>query len=72
MVKGMAEQWPKIEALMDAAGDNERLRDVLQYGTPQDKLAALERFGLSFEDLVFIHKELEKIVHQSPLRFWWW
>jgi hypothetical protein len=28
--------------------------------------------GLSFDDLVFIHRELETVLHNSPAKFWWW
>jgi hypothetical protein len=68
----LAEYWPRIDALIAAAKEDPALRDRLQYGTPEQKLAALEKVGLSFEDLVHIHKELETIVYQGSLRFWWW
>jgi hypothetical protein len=64
--------WPVIEELVEAAKSDKTLRDVLQHGTPEQKRAALEERGLPFHELVFIHRELEQIVYQGSLRFWWW
>lgn len=68
----LAEYWPRIDALIAAAKEDPDLRDTLHYGTPQLKLQVLEKFGLAFPDLVAIHRELETIVYQGSLRFWWW
>lgn len=66
------ELWPAIEELVEAAKTDKTLRDVLQHGTPEQKRQALEERGLPFHELVFIHRELEQIVYQGSLRFWWW
>lgn len=64
--------WPVIEALVEEAKTDDKLRDVLQHGTPEQKREALEDLDLPFHELVFIHRELEQIVYQGSLRFWWW
>jgi hypothetical protein len=71
---GLADYWDKIDALIAAASDpdNEPLRRVLEYGTPEQKREQLEEFDLSHDDLVYIHEELKKIVYQGSLKFWWW
>ena len=68
----LGEQWPKINALILRSSEDPAFRDRLHYGTPNQKLTALSEVGLSFEELVFIHHELETIVFQGSLRFWWW
>lgn len=67
----LSQYWERIDSLLDAAGDEE-VKRVLQYGTPEQKRSLLKQFDLDHADLVFIHKELEKIVYQGSLRFWWW
>ncbi len=68
----LSEYWPKIDGLIEAARSDPGLQDRLHYGTPDQKLEVLNSFGLSFEDLVFIHHQLETIVFQGSIRFWWW
>lgn len=70
--KTLADYWPKIDSLIAAAKEDPALRDKLQYGTPDQKRGVLNDFGLSFDDLVFIHRELATVVYQGSLRFWWW
>jgi hypothetical protein len=66
------ELWPEIERLVEAARTDDKLRDLLQHGTPEQKRKELANRGLPFHELVFIHRELEQIVYQGSLRFWWW
>ncbi|HNS53020.1 MAG TPA: hypothetical protein PKO09_17805 [Anaerolineae bacterium] len=68
----LAEYWPAIDGLIAHARADSAFQEVLHYGTPEQKRIALQGHGLSFEDLVFIHHELETIVFQGSLRFWWW
>ena len=64
--------WPKIDAVIERAETDPAFQDVLHYGTPSQKLEALKQYGLFFEDLVIIHRQLEKVVFQGSLKFWWW
>jgi len=68
----LAQYWPAIDALIAHSRADPSFRDLLHYGTPEQKRIALEGHGLSLDDLVVIHHELETIVFQGSLRFWWW
>jgi len=68
----LSDHWPKIEALIARAKKDPEFRDIFQFGTPSQKLEALGSVGLVFDDLVFIHRELETVLHNSPAKFWWW
>ncbi len=62
----------KIDDLLADARMHPEVQALLHYGTPEQKLAKLEEHGLTFDVLVRIHRELETIVYQGSLRFWWW
>jgi hypothetical protein len=69
--------WGKFTALIEAATgtDDERVlfRKKMQYGTPETKMRLLEEeFGLTFEELVKIHEELEKVFYKGSLPWWFW
>ena len=67
-----SETWDKFDKVIRNAMENPEYRNVFQYGTPSQKLELLQREGLTFEDLVQIHHELENVLHNSPAKFWWW
>lgn len=64
--------WEKFDALIEAASDDPGLRELLQYGTPAAKMEALREYGFSFEELVAIHRELEKIIYKGSIPWWFW
>lgn len=69
-------KWEAIRQLLEDASqgkNSKRLQDVFRNGLPQEKRDALrEYYDLSLDDMVEIHTYLEKVFHNSPLRFWWW
>lgn len=63
----------KINEVIEAAEADQVVYDILQNGTPEQKRRLLEeRFGLSFEDLMAMYKELQTILNAKGLPFWWW
>lgn len=63
-----------IGLLIEHAREDPALRAILQYGTPQQKLEVLsgDPYNLTFEDLVQMHKEIELIIYQGSVKWWWW
>ena len=68
--------WERFTELIAAAtGDEDdqvMFRKKLQYGTPEEKMRVLTEFGFTFEELVHIHAELEKVFYKGSLPWWFW
>ncbi|MFQ5943922.1 MAG: hypothetical protein ACE5JF_10245 [Anaerolineales bacterium] len=71
--------WKEIKRLLEDASKKDKkgddLRKLFDKRTNEKKAQKLEKlgeYGITEDDLKEIHRYLENIFHDSPLKFWWW